>query len=161
VSEMEIIDVNAQIAHLHLNEAIEYAITTVRKHSHPAWARFTISNYEVTVAEDSDALLLRRTVWAHYDKPKSGVVKIGPYPPQLTFEEAKAASYQLVRGKDCLAVRAYQLNQTGWVERVNSEGETFSHWHAIADDWYVKDPDTARIFVMPHADFMQRSRPST
>lgn len=156
MSEVEIIDVTAQVSYLPLDEALEYALAVIRECTHSVWAQFTISTYEVTVAEDSDILLLQKTVSTQAQwSSESRAVRIGPYPAQLTFDEAKAESYHLSRHKGCILVRAYQLDEPGWVERVNSAGESFSHWHGMVDDWYVKDPDAATIFVVSKANFVQ------
>ena len=157
--EVEIIDITTQVAHLPLDKALEYATQAIRELSHPVWAQFTLNACEITVAEDSDTLLLQRTVRAQcLWRNGSTIAKVGPYPTQMTFEEAKAMSYHLIRGKNCLIVRAYRLDEPGWVERINRDGESFSHWHGIVGDWYVKDPDAATIFVVPDVEFVQCSK---
>lgn len=133
---------------------IELAIARAREYDRPVWVWFTFNITKVTVAADSDPVLLYNTIAVQGFNPnKSAAREVGPYPAQLTFDESKAQSYRLIWRKKCVAVRAYQLDLPGWVERIDSDGEPFTNWYGFPTNWYVKDPDAGTIFIVPHDEF--------
>lgn len=148
--EMPVIDLGEISLGNNLFDCLQSAAATASREA--ALVRFVFVDTEITVAADSNIELIAETYW-ECEETEGTCGKIGPYPAILTFDESKAQSYRLIWRKKCVAVRAYQLDLPGWVERIDSDGEPFTNWYGFPTNWYVKDPDAGTIFIVPHDEF--------
>ena len=162
MSDIEIIDGNDilkdRICGVH--EVIELAIARANEYDRPAHVKFTFNAIIITVAADSDLILVTNTVRMQGYRPDKSVPgEVGPYPAMLTFDGDKAKPYGRIVGEECLPVLAYQLDEDAWMERVDEEG-TFTNWFGFAGDWYVKNVNDPKVDRVADADFVKCPCPS-
>lgn len=165
MSDIEIIngnDIQAKMSGT-ITTRIEAAIARAREYQDMGrlvHVRFTFNAIIVTVAADSDPNLVNNTAMMQTYRPDKSVPgTVGPYPASLVFEAGKAAPYQIIVGKECLSVQAYQLDGDGWMEQINEDGDV-RDWYGFTGDWYVKDSGSARIFRVADAEFVRCPCPS-
>lgn len=166
MSDIEIIDGNDIQADIgSIMSRIKLAIARAQAYlemGRPAHVKFTFNDsVTVTVAAKSDSDLIYNTAAMQCYRPNKSVLgEVGPYPADLVFEWDKSETYQLILDKECVSVWAYQLEQDGWVERVNETGDVFTNWYAFRTDWYVKDCNSARVIIVPNAEWLLCPCPS-
>ena len=120
---------------IQVQQAVERACRAKKR----SLVRFTFGDIEITVADDSNIELIAKT-HRNLDCRTLGGGKIGPYPAILTFNENKASRYVVTNEltSKFTIVRAYQLNEEGWVETTDIQGNRCVVTYGIAEDWYVK-----------------------